>query len=559
VRLTGGTLAMALVALCLVAARAEGAGWVGPVALPGAPSTVPQTAAVARTGWLGVALQGGAAGTEQVLLRDPAANWAPSTVSGVGTVNETTLALNERGDAVLAVANSAGQVLAFGHAAGGSGFAPIGTVLPSGYASSTLAAVALENGTVAVVAGTATDLVLATGAIGGPVIAGSVRPAGTTAPKSPKLVANPRGDALLVFADHTAAPAAERLDGLRRAPGGAFVPFGSPLDSVATQTTGNVITPMLDDAGATELVWIADTGPSTSEHVRAGHLPAGTSALSTPAANRSLRVTGANEQVQGPIAAVPLAGDDGAGLYVFVNLIGPVITPYGFAHSGAAGAYTQASAPTVPTGAFFAIPDPEAGGRLALIALTAGSHIVAVERQADGTYAAAAPGPMFPSLLGSGHNDGADSIFPASVSGVGNVLLFDATSPVLGAPTVPATIVAGAPAALSVAAGDVSGLPTLAWSFGDGGTGAGASVSHTWAAPGTYTIGVTATDTVGHQSTQTRQVVVVPRPPAPDTTRPVLTKVKLSPSSVPRRKPRTATDAAGNKSATTSLKLRVRR
>ena len=38
---------------------------------------------------------------------------------------------------------------------------------------------------------------------------------------------------------------------------------------------------------------------------------------------------------------------------------------------------------------------------------------------------------------------------------------------------------------------------SLAWAFGDGGTATGANASHTFAAPGTYTVALTATDDDG--------------------------------------------------------------
>ncbi|GAB4070821.1 hypothetical protein GCM10028777_37230 [Angustibacter speluncae] len=46
------------------------------------------------------------------------------------------------------------------------------------------------------------------------------------------------------------------------------------------------------------------------------------------------------------------------------------------------------------------------------------------------------------------------------------------------------------------------------WTFGDGGTGTGPSPTRTYAAPGTYQVGLTVTDDDGAQHTATREVVV---------------------------------------------------
>ena len=73
--------------------------------------------------------------------------------------------------------------------------------------------------------------------------------------------------------------------------------------------------------------------------------------------------------------------------------------------------------------------------------------------------------------------------------------------------------------------------PSTTWSFGDGATGSGAAVSHTYAAAGTYAVSVTVTDAVGNARTRTGTTVVArprsSRRPRP-TPKPTLTGVKLT-------------------------------
>ncbi|HKG38176.1 MAG TPA: PKD domain-containing protein [Conexibacter sp.] len=110
---------------------------------------------------------------------------------------------------------------------------------------------------------------------------------------------------------------------------------------------------------------------------------------------------------------------------------------------------------------------------------------------------------------------------------------FQASAPELTAVSVPSSGTAGAQLAFSASA--TSTFATIAqtsWDFGDGTPAVGgAAVSHAFAAAGTYTVTVTATDSVGNTAQTTRQVAVAaaPRTPPPDGTPPRTTPPTTTP------------------------------
>ncbi len=92
---------------------------------------------------------------------------------------------------------------------------------------------------------------------------------------------------------------------------------------------------------------------------------------------------------------------------------------------------------------------------------------------------------------------------------------FDIGGPNLLGAAVPRGAVAGQPVAMSASFVDLwSGLGEApSWSFGDGTGASGAQVSHAYAAPGVYTVTVTARDGLGNTTSGTYSITVNPGAP----------------------------------------------
>ncbi len=123
---------------------------------------------------------------------------------------------------------------------------------------------------------------------------------------------------------------------------------------------------------------------------------------------------------------------------------------------------------------------------------------------------AAHPNGTTPSLSGDGRGDFATVSTPYDGT-YHPVLLsyYDAAPPVIPAPTVTGALFAGSRLTLATTPTDAfSTAGTPAWTFGDGGAATGASVTHAYAAPGSYTAHVTVTDTAGNTAGADVAIVV---------------------------------------------------
>jgi hypothetical protein len=120
---------------------------------------------------------------------------------------------------------------------------------------------------------------------------------------------------------------------------------------------------------------------------------------------------------------------------------------------------------------------------------------------------------------------------------------YDVSPPALRSLAIPTSGTVGSPLDFSVQPLDLWSPVTTAWSFGDGTTGDGSSVSHTYGDAGDKAVSVTATDSFGNASTANGSVAIAPVPvvpvtpsggPQPDRTAPVVSAFVVSPARVRR-------------------------
>jgi hypothetical protein len=85
--------------------------------------------------------------------------------------------------------------------------------------------------------------------------------------------------------------------------------------------------------------------------------------------------------------------------------------------------------------------------------------------------------------------------------------------PVLEGVAIPSSATAGQPVTFSVSPLDVWGLGETTWTFGDGSSAAGTSVSHTYAAAGQYEVAVQSEDLLGSKASTSAVITIAPSRP----------------------------------------------
>jgi hypothetical protein len=278
-------------------------------------------------------------------------------------------------------------------------------------------------------------------------------------------------------------------DGLGNAVKARGIAADAPVQTIPTTGFAFDIHAGLDPSGTLVLGWDQVVNNEAGLSVFGAKLPAG---AASGTATR-LAQPGANTQID-----ALAVGLDGSALLV------PDIRNDNVRNSALAHVRGSFAAPGAPFG------DPEE---------VSGSQ----ERVGNGAFdsAAAAVGADGRSIIGWTADDH---------SGAANDRYFlserDATPPAIGNVAVPASAQPGVSIALAAEATDALSPVTLSWDFGDGSHARGGLVNHTYGAPGSYTLTVTARDGAGNVASESRTLVVATPQAGADRTPPRITRLR---------------------------------
>jgi hypothetical protein len=299
-----------------------------------------------------------------------------------------------------------------------------------------------------------------------------------------------------------------------RPAGGNFAAAGTDLSATGQNASGPGVA--IDPSGRSTAVWVRSDGTHTriqSRFASAAGVLSGVDTISDPA-----------EDASGPAIAVDNAN---TAIAAWIGCTGGscVIEGSSRASNASFGAVQKISAPgTSQTVARIAVNG--AGAAVAVWGLYDGTNtaIQSASRPAGGAFGGVqtlSANSSFLSIPSVAVDDQGDAqaawnFFASDGKQTAQTAAYDAAPPVISNMTVPAAVSTGTPAAMSAQGNDRLTPVTLTWDFGDGsGAATGASVSHTYAAPGTFTVRVTARDGVGNTRSDTRTIQVTTPPPPP--------------------------------------------
>jgi PKD domain len=316
----------------------------------------------------------------------------------------------------------------------------------------------------------------------------------------PEVAIDAAGDATVVW---------ERFNGVEEIVEQATRPAATGAFTEPTElasSSGNPMEPSvaMNAAGDTAVAWVS---PGVGKVIQAVSRPAGGSF------GKSANLTG-----EVPAASQPQVALDGQGESTVV-WTGNFVVEY------ATG--TRAGVFSGPKGLAFeawypSVAEDAAGDTLVGYATLIGLDADAVFRPAGGAFGASQQVSPVGQVVGGGASstnvamsedgDGAFGFVAQQESEVAaEVGLLDFAGVAPGDVSIPASATAGSPVSFSAAPVDaVFPQPAVTWAFGDATTASGEAVTHTFAAPGTYSVSVTATVAPGDSATHTATITVVP-------------------------------------------------
>ncbi|HXB66018.1 MAG TPA: PKD domain-containing protein [Solirubrobacteraceae bacterium] len=313
----------------------------------------------------------------------------------------------------------------------------------------------------------------------------------------PEVAIDAAGDATVVW---------ERFDGAEEIVEAATRPaatgaFTAPVELASS--SGNPMEPAvaMNAAGDTAVAWVS---PGVSEVIQAATRPAGGS-FGKPA-----NLTGDVTEAKQPQVAL-----DGQGEATVVWTAHFVVE---YATGTKAGVFSVARGLAFE-GWYPSVAEDAAGDTLVGYATLFGLDAAAVFRPAGGAFGASQQMSPVGQVVGGGplnvaiseDGDGAFGFIAQGSEVTAEVGLLDSVGAALGNVSIPARATAGSPVTFSAAPVDaVFPDPAVTWAFGDSATASGDTVTHTFTAPGTYSVAVTATAAPGDSATSTATIVVVP-------------------------------------------------
>jgi hypothetical protein len=340
---------------------------------------------------------------------------------------------------------------------------------------------------------------------------------GTGSADRPDVAVDSQGNAIMVW---------DRSDGLSSTIRWAFAPAGQPFGPAQKITdasfNGLDADVEVDAQGNAVVVWVGTSGGN--QVVRFSRRPAG-GTFSPPASNPGQPASGAFVDSSPRLAVDPQGRATVLWVQSFFGL------RYALAPPG--GGFEEMQPMPGDPGTSAGPPDAATDAAGNVMALwtddTTGTPRLPFARHAPGQpFDPAQPMPGTPSGAGfdpaialePGGNgvaawpvpdpDGQESHdVPLFASG------FDATPPVLTGVAIPAQGVTGQSLGFSATATDIwSPAPAISWSFGDGGQAQGGLAGHAYSVPGSYGVGVTATDEVGNSASAGGTVAVTASTPS---------------------------------------------